>query len=208
MADHNDLRVIPLICSACGASLRVTGIDAVYLCDGCRCAWEVNGDALVQREILHMSGAGEIRLPFWLFPFKVTTPEGEASTLADYLALTGSIQRPPPTEAARPPLVFVPAFSSLPLPQLVRAGRFITLRAPAIVLAKELREPVDPIVFSAVDAANMAEPVVVATLAEERRSSPRFLEAFSLRLGRGRLFTIPFIRRNSNCYQPDMNIEL
>lgn len=216
MADRHDLRVIPLRCPACGATLEAGGEDVIFPCKPCGTYRELVGEDLVLREIVHVSGPDldappavreMVRLPFWVFPFRAATVGGEVATLREYLALVGSVTRLSPGRQEKPPLVFVPAFAAKPA-SLLRAGRLLTLRSPAFGRSAGVPARMAPIVFREADARAMTEAVVLATVATERRVNQRFLESFAVRCGAGRLLSIPFDQRDERLYQPDLDLEI
>ncbi|BEH10919.1 MULTISPECIES: hypothetical protein [Geobacter] len=217
MADRHDLRVIPLRCPDCGGGLTAAGEDVIFPCRRCGTFRELEGETLALRQVLHAAGPDldaspgarrtMARLPFWVFPFRVASSGGEATTLRNYLSLTGTIMAPDPARAEKPPLVFVPAFAAKPAP-ILRAGRLLTLRAPAFGRSAGSPAAVAPIVFREADALTLAEPVVLATVAGERRVNQRFLETFSVRCGTGKLLTIPFDLREGRLFQPDLDLEI
>ncbi len=217
MADRHDLRVIPLRCPACGAALAAGGDDVIFPCKPCGTYRELMGEDLVLREIVHVAGPDldappttrreMLRLPFWVFPFRATTIGGEVATLREYLALAGSVTQLSPGRQEKPPLVFVPAFAAKSTP-LLRAGRLLTLRSPAFGRSTGVPARVAPIVFRETDAKAVAEAMVLATVATERRVNQRFLESFAVRCGAGRLLSIPFDPRDERLYQPDLDLEI
>ena len=217
MADCRDLRVIPLRCPDCGATLEAGGEDVIYPCKPCGTYRELAGEELVLREIVHVAGPDVdsppaarremLRLPFWVFPFRATTIGGEVATLREYLALAGSVTQFSPGRQEKPPLVFVPAFAAKSS-SLMRAGRLLTLRSPAFGRSAGVPARVAPIVFREADARALTEAVVLATVATERRVNQRFLESFAVRCGRGRLLSIPFDDREGRLHQPDLDLEI
>lgn len=210
MADLKDLWVLPLRCPGCGQGFPAGGEDVLFHCPDCGTVWELAGEALVKREIVHVGGvAGDDAgcFPFWVFPFTAATTAGAVRTQREYLSLTGNIARLPPEREEKPPLVFVPAFSALPA-LLLRAGRLLTLRVPAFRLSPRPPRRVVPITFREADARTLAEAVVLATVTEERRTNPQFLETFSVNTGAGKLLTLPFVEREGRMMQPDINLEI
>lgn len=217
MADRHDLRVIPLRCPACGAPLAAGGEDVIFPCTRCGTWRELVGDELVLREMVHAAGPDldappasrrvMARLPFWAFPFRAATVGGEVATLREYLALAGSVSQLSPGRQEKPPLVFVPAFAAKSS-ALLRAGRLLTLRSPAFGRSAGTPASVASIVFREADARALAEAVVLATVATERRVNQRFLDAFAVRCGAGRLLSIPFDQRDERLHQPDLDLEI
>lgn len=217
MADRHDLRVIPLRCPVCGGALAAGGEDVIFPCMRCGTWRELVGEELVLREMVHVAGPDldappaarreMLRLPFWAFPFRATTAGGELATLREYLALAGSVTQLPPGRQEKPPLVFVPAFAVKSAP-LLRAARLLTLRSPAFGRSAGVPGRMAPIVFREGDARALAEAVVLATVATERRVNQRFLDAFSVRCGAGRLLSIPFDDREGRLHQPDLDLEI
>lgn len=217
MADRHDLRVIPLRCPACGSPLSAGGDDVIFPCRSCGTWRELVGEDLVLREMLHTAGPDldappasrreMLRLPFWVFPFRASTAGGEVATLREYLSLAGSVTQLSPGREEKPPLVFVPAFAAKSV-SLLRAGRLLTLRSPSFGRSAAVPSRVVPIVFRESDALALAEAVVLATVATERRVNPRFLESFSVRCGGGRLLSIPFDERDGRLHQPDLDLEV
>lgn len=217
MADRHDLRVIPLRCPACGGALAAGGEDVIFPCTRCGTWRELAGEELVLREMVHAAGPDldsppaarreMVRLPFWVFPFRAATAGGEVATLGEYLALAGSVTPLAPGQGEKPPLVFVPAFAGKSA-SLLRAGRLLTLRSPAFGRSAGTPPSVAPIVFREADARTLAEAVVLATVAAERRVNQRFLDAFAVRCGAGRLLSIPFGQRDQRLHQPDLDFEI
>ncbi|RNC73188.1 MAG: hypothetical protein ED859_00325 [Desulfuromonadales bacterium] len=217
MADRHDLRVIPLRCPDCGDGLVAGGDDVIFPCRRCGTFRELDGEELIWREITHAAGPDldgphetmrvMTRLPFWVFPFRAATPAGEVATLRDYLLLAGSVMKLTPGREEKPPLLFVPAFAAKTA-FVLRAGRLLTLRAPAFSRSSGTPGRLVPIVFREADARALAEAVVLATVAAERRVNQRFLDAFAVRCGAGRLLSIPFDGREGRLYQPDLDLEI
>jgi len=217
LADRHDLRVIALRCPACGASLAAGGEDVIFPCRRCGTWRELVEEELVLREMVHAAGPDldappaarreMARLPFWVFPFRAATAGGEVATLGEYLALAGSVSQRPSARQEKPPLVFVPAFAAKSS-ALLRAGRLLTLRSPAFGRSAGIPAGVSPIVFREADARALAEAVVLATVATERRVNQRFLDAFAVRCGAGRLLTIPFDQRDGRLHQPELDLEI
>lgn len=217
MADRHDLRIIPLRCPVCGAGLQAGGEDVIFSCNACGTWRELVGEELVLRDIVHIAGPDldapvaerreMVRLPFWVFPFRAATVGGDVATLRDYLALAGSVTQLPPGRKEKPPIVFVPAFAAKSS-ALLRAGRLLTLRSPAFNRSAGVPACISSIVFRESDARALAEAVVLATVATERRVNQRFLESFSVRCGGGRLLSIPFDERDGRLHQPDLDLEV
>lgn len=217
MADRHDLRVVALRCPECGGALAAAGEDVIFPCTRCGTWRELVGEELVLRELVHVAGPDldappaarreMVRLPFWVFPFRAATAGGEVATLREYLALVGSVTQLPPGRRGKPPLVFVPAFAAK-CSALLRAGRLLTLRSPAFGRSAGTPARVAPIVFREADARALAEAVVLATVATERRVNQRFLNAFAVRCGAGRLLSIPFDGREGRLHQPDLDLEI
>lgn len=195
--------------------MPAAGDAVLYHCPPCGALWELIDDRLTERAMLHGAGADLAGLPpgepfrrvaCWVFPFSVATPAEEVRTLADYFALAGNPQTLAPGRAEKPPLVFVPAFALLPA-QLLRAGRLLTLRGAAFRPGAGLPPRLEPIVFRERDARVLAETIVLATVTEERRLSPQFLDAFAVRTGPGRLLTFPLQMREGRFSLPELNLE-
>ncbi|NMC72793.1 MAG: hypothetical protein GYA56_00245 [Geobacteraceae bacterium] len=203
-----DIRVIPLLCPGCGGRLPAGEDDVIFVCAPCASCWELADGSLARRELHHAGGAGDVRLPFWILPFQVTTREGSVATRAAFRSLAGSLPVGDTGSDSDLPNLFVPACSFPSPPRLVRAGRLLTLRQPAVVPVACRPGPIAPIVFNEKDARNMGETILLATVTEARKESFAFLESFSFRPGTGRLCTIPFERKDSKFYHPAMNLEL
>jgi hypothetical protein len=215
LAAHSslDIRVIPLLCPGCGNPLPAGEDDVIFVCASCAASWELVDGSLVRRELYHLAGKGDVRLPFWILPFwilpfQVTTREGVVEILAAYRNLTGSLPVGNGGVDAVSPNLFVPACPFSSPTHLVRAGRLLTLRQPSVTPVPCRPERIAPIVFREEDARNMGEVILLATVTEERKKSFAFLESFSFRPAKGMLFTIPFEEKGSKFYHAGMNLEL
>lgn len=202
------INVVPLVCPSCSVGLPAGEGDRIHYCRRCGKGWELSESGFAEIQILHMSGDDPARFPFWIFQFAIQTPAGVCSTLEAYLSLTGNISRPDAERCTKPPVLFVPAFTSRN-PQLVlRAGRLLTLRAPALSLTKGHPEKIIPVTMNEDDARVMGECIALSTLTEERKLNLQLLQGFTVRTGPGRLLTIPFAEREGRLFQPSMNLEI
>ena len=208
MARDQDLWVLPLICPGCGARLPAESGSVIFPCAGCGTLWEPEGEALRRQEIHLLSGEGSVHLPFWLFPFRITTRDGTAGTLAEYRGLTGNINPLEPERQGTPPLVFVPAGTGMAPHLMVRAGRLLTIRSPALSRLKTFPAGLTAIGSRERDAALMVPTIVLATVTEERRRSLPFLQAFSVTVGRGKLCAIPFEERGERLLHTAWSAEI
>jgi hypothetical protein len=208
MASRHSLLVVPLICPECGHPLPAGDDDVIFFCASCASALEINGGVLVKREINHLAGDGDCHISFWVMPFQACTGDMKVESVEGFRSLSGSVTPPGASRLSGPPLIFVPSspFSSPPL--LVRAGRLLTLRQPALTASATRPGQVAPIVFTEEDAGKMAEIILLATVASDRKKNPRFMETFSCRLGKGKLCTIPFEETSGKLYHAGMNLEL
>jgi hypothetical protein len=206
--DSLDIRVIPLLCPDCGNRLPAGEDDVIFFCASCAASWELAEGSLMRRELHHAGGVGDVRLPFWILPFQVTTREGTVATRAAFRNLTGSLSVGDGDAEAEPPNLFVPACPFSSPPHLIRAGRLLTLRQPAVTPVPCRPERIAPIVFREEDAGNMGEVILLATVTEARKKSFSFLESFSFRSGKGMLCTIPFEEKGPKYYHAGMNLEL
>lgn len=208
MADANCLRVVPLVCASCSTPFPAGEGDCIYYCNRCGTAWELRETGFSEIGIRHMPGNDPDRFPFWIFPFAVTTPASTCSTLGDYLSLTGNISRPDAERLAKPPALFVPAFSSRNPQLMLRAGRLLTLRAPPLATVGKNPDKIVPITMNEEDARTLGESIALSTLAEERKLNLPLLQGFKIRTGTGHLFTIPFSEREGRLYQSSLNLEI
>lgn len=203
-----DIRVIPLLCPECGNRLSAGEDDVIFVCASCASCWELTEGSPARRELHHAGGVGDVRLPFWILPFHVTTREGAVGTRAAFRSLTGSLPVGDGGSDNGLPNLFVPACPFPSPPHLIRAGRLLTLRQPAVAPIPCRPERIAPIVFREEDARNMGEVILLATVTEARKKSFAFLDSFSFRPGKGMLCTIPFERRGPKFYHAGMNLEL
>ena len=208
MAREQDLRVLPLICPGCGGRLSAESGSVIFPCAACGTLWEPEGEVLRRQEIHVLSGEGSVHIPFWLFPFQIATRDGSAKTLAEYRALTGNINSLEPERQGTPPLVFVPAGIGMPPHLMVRAGRLLTLRSPELIRTKPFPPRLTAIGSTERDAALMASTIVLATVSEERRRSLPFLQAFAVKIGRGKLCAIPFEERGERLLHAAWSLEI
>ena len=208
MGRIQDLWVIPLFCPECGVRLSAESGSVIFPCAACGVLWEPEGEALARRELHVLSGEGNIHIPFWLFLFQVATRDATARTLAEYRGMTGNIN---PLEAERqgtPPLVFVPACTGMASHLMVRAGRLLTIRSPALARTKTFPERIMAIGSRERDAALMAQTIVLATIGEERRRSLSFLQGFTVKVGQGKLCAIPFLERGDRLLHEVWKLEI
>jgi len=203
-----DIRVISLLCPGCGHPLPAGEDDVIFVCASCTASWELVDGSLARRELYHLPGKGDVRLPFWILPFQVTTREGVVETLAAYRNLTGSLPVGNGGVDAVSPNLFVPACPFSSPTHLVRAGRLLSLRQPSVTPVPCRPERIAPIVFREEDARNMGEVVLLATVTEARKKAFAFLESFSFRPAKGMLCTIPFEEKGPKFYHAGMNLEL
>lgn len=200
--------VVPLVCHSCSAPLHSEEGDCIYYCRQCGMAWQLGREGFSEVRILHMAGNEPVRYPFWLFQFAVNTPAGTCSTLDSYLSLTGNIARPEAERRAKPPVLFVPAFTSRTPQQMLRAGRLLTLRNPAIATTNKHPDQIAPITLNDYDARLFGEQIVLSTLTDERTLNLQLLQGFSIKTGNGHLITIPFSEREGRLFQASMNLEI
>lgn len=203
-----DIKVIPLLCPACGSRLPSEEEDVIFVCLSCNASWELVDGSLTMRELRHAEGSGDLLIPFWILPFRVTTREGVVASRGGFRNLTGSLPSGGGDGEDSPPLLFVPACAFLSPPQLVRAGRLITLRQPPLSFIERRDVRVAPIVFREDDARNMGEIILLSTVTEARKKSYTFLESFSFHPGKAILCTIPFTRQGAKLFHSAMNLEL
>ncbi len=208
MADDSHIRIIPLLCPECGNSLPAGEDDVIVFCATCDLAFEIEAGKLVRRELAHLAGPGDVRLPFWVLPFRVATGEGEVRTVPEFRLLAGMVATGTTAERTGPPLLFVPACMFPSTPLHVRAGRLLTLQQPPLAAGGPRPSRIAPIVFREADARTMGESILLATVTAERKKNRLFLEGFSCRFGKGRLVTIPFADRGGRLYHPGMNLEM
>jgi predicted RNA-binding Zn-ribbon protein involved in translation (DUF1610 family) len=208
MAREQDLWVLPLVCPDCGGRLSAESCSVLFPCTACGTLWEPEGEVLRRQEIHVLSGGGSVQIPFWLFPFQITTRDGSAKTLADYRGLTGNINSLEPERQGPPPLVFVPAGTGMPPHLMVRAGRLLTLRSPELIRMKPFPQQLAAIGSRERDASLMAPTIVLATVTEERRRSLPFLQAFTVKVGRGKLCAIPFQERGERLLHAAWSLEI
>jgi hypothetical protein len=208
MAREQDLWVLPLICPDCGGRLSADSGSVLFPCAACGTLWEPEGEALHRQELHILSGEGSVHIPFWLFPFQITTRDGSAKTLAEYRGLTGNINSLEPERQGTPPLVFVPAGTGMPPHLMVRAGRLLTIRSPEIIRTKPFPPRLTAIGSHERDAALMAPTIVLSTVTEERRRSLPFLQAVTVKVGRGKLCAIPFEERGGRLLHAAWSLEI
>ena len=208
MSREHDLWVIPLICPDCNARLTAESGSVIFTCAACGVLCEPEGETLTRREFHVLSGEGSIHIPFWLFPFQVDTRETTVSTLAGYRGMTGNINSLETERQGTPPLVFVPACTGMATHLMVRAGRLLTIRSPALALSKTFPERIMAIGSRERDASLMAQTIVLATIGEERRRSLSFLQAFTVKVGRGKLCAIPFEERGERLLHAAWALEI
>lgn len=203
-----DIRVIPLLCPECGNRLSAGEDDVIFVCASCASCWELTEGSLTRRELHHAGGVGDVRLPFWILPFQVTTQEGSVATRAAFRSLTGSLPVGDDGSANGFPNLFIPACPFPSPPHLIRAGRLLTLRQPTVEPVSCRPGRIAPIVFREEDARNMGEVILLAAVTEARKKSFAFLESFSFRPGKGMLCTFPFTEKGLKLYHAGMNLEL
>lgn len=208
MAREHDLWVLPLICPVCGGRLPVESGSVIFPCVACGILWEPEGAALIQMEMHVLSGEGSVHVPFWLFPCQITIRDGNVVTLAEYRALTGNINPLEPERQGTPPLTFVPAGCAMAPHLMVRAGRLLTIRSPGLIRSKTFPARLMAIGSRERDAALMAQTIVLATVTEERRRSLQFLQAFTVKVGRGKLCAIPFEVRGERLLHEEWSLEI
>jgi hypothetical protein len=208
LADLKNIRVVPLVCAACSNTFVAGEHDRIFYCSLCGTAWDLCGTEFSEIRIRHLAGDDPVRYPFWVFPFAMTTPAANCSTLGEYLAWTGNISTIPPERLSKPPALFVPAFSSSNPQLMSRAGRLLTLRAPVLSTIDCQPEKIVPITMNIDDARLLGESIVLSTLTEERRVNLALLQGFSMKTGPGHLFTIPFSEREGRLFQSSMNLEI
>lgn len=208
MTEQKRLSVVPLVCASCSTPFPAGESDCIYYCSRCGKAWELSATGFSEIRILHMPGNDPGRFPFWIFPFAVTTPTATCSNLGDYLSLTGNISRPDGERLAKPPALFVPAFTSRNPQLMLRAGRLLTLRAPALATVGMNPETIVPITMNEADARILGESIVLSTLTEERKLNLPLLQGFRVKTGPGHLFTIPFSEREGRLFQSSLNLEI
>jgi predicted RNA-binding Zn-ribbon protein involved in translation (DUF1610 family) len=81
---HDEPRLQPLSCPACGAALDPLSDDLLFLCAGCGGASELAGSVIVRRELRHRtpsSGPRPVHLPFWRLSADAFTPAFNGSRL-------------------------------------------------------------------------------------------------------------------------------
>lgn len=206
--EQEDLRVIPLVCPDCGTRLPAEGGSVIFPCAACGLLWEPRDGALVREELHVLAGAGDFHLPCWLFPFQVAEKNAIATSLADYRGLTGAISPLEPERQGTPPLAFVPAAAGMPPHLLLRAGRLLTLRSPALMVTTGFPARLKAIGLGERDAALMAPTVVLATIGEERRRNLSFLQTVAVSIGQGRLCAIPFEERGERLLHEQWSLEI
>jgi hypothetical protein len=198
-------RIVPLVCGRCAARMTAGKEQVAYQCSGCGSVWELAGGLLVPREVDHLSGSGDILLPFWYASFIINSQEGVVDNTMSFMKMCGSVKTAAaPNEA---PLVFVPAFL-LPPPQSIRLGRNMTVRFPSLHLSSVRDLPVEPVTVAEADVPALAELILLSTLVEDKRNNPLFLVSFSVEISAPRLVSIPFMREGNRLLQPEMNLEV
>ena len=204
MADGG-LSVVPLICGQCAERMTADKEQVAYQCRGCGRVWELSGGGLVQKEVIHFAGSGDVRLPFWYASFKINSLEGVIHDNAGFMKMCGSVK----TKAAfaDPPFVFVPAFS-LPPQQAIRLGRNMVVRFPLFSQSPMPFQPIRPVTVAEADARLLAELILLAAAVEDRRNNPSFLVSFGVELFGMHLVSIPFRSEGVRLLQPEMNLEV
>lgn len=208
MTDDRDLNLIPLICPQCGARLTVETGGVIFPCGACQSYWEPAEGRLERRELTILAGYGDLHLPYWLIPFRIATSGGLVTTLAEFRRLTGNITTLEPERHETTPIAFVPAGTGVAPHLMVRAGRLLTLRSPALVRTSTVPSRLATIGYCEADAAVMARTVVLAVCGEERRRNLNFLTEFRVTTGTGKLCAIPFEERGGRYLHTDWSLEV
>ena len=200
------IKAVPLICGRCSLRMTARKEQVVYQCNGCGDAWEMVQGQIAPRKVFCLSGAGDIRLPFWSAGFRIACQDGVIADTVSFMALCGSV-KPPGERAKLPPELYVPAFF-IPPQQAIRLGRNMTVRFPRFSESANSNHRFEAVTLREIDVPQLAELIVLAALVEGRRSNPEFLESFSVELSGLRLVTIPFSREEGRLYQAEMNLEV
>jgi hypothetical protein len=208
MARHQDLWLVPIVCPECGRGLPSKEDDVIFFCAVCQAAWELSGDSLARRELLVVSGAGNLQLPFWVFPFKLTTPDGICDTMEAFHLLIGNVNPVPEPQRGKPPLLFAPAFSSGRPQQMLRTGKLLTVRNPYLTVAKRQLTGTSPITLGEVAAKEIARIIAISTITSERQKNLRFVQSLSIQFGKGTLCIIPFDMRDNRLFNGEFNLEI
>ncbi len=208
MAHEMDLQVTALLCPLCGRRLSAEGEWVIYPCTECHILWEPRNGSLLRQEIHLLTGEGNVHVPFWLFPFRITTQDTVATTLAEYRELTANVNFLAPELRDTSPLLFVPAVSGMPPHLMLRAGRLLTVRSPTLAEMAGFPDGLMNIGMRECDAAIMATGIVLATLGEERRRNLSFLRSLTVTVGSGRLYAIPFIKQGQRLLHSEWSVEI
>jgi hypothetical protein len=208
MASSQDLWLVPIVCPECGRGLPAKEDDVIFFCAVCQAAWELSGDSMVRRELFGVSGEGNLQLPFWVFPFRVTTPDGTFDTMEAFHLLIGNVNPVSEQQRGKPPLMFAPAFSSGRPQQMLRTGKLLTVRNPYLTAAKRKLTGTSPITLGEAAAKEMARIIAITTITSERQKNLRFVQSLSLQFGRGKLCIIPFDMRDNRLFNGEFNLEI
>ena len=200
------IKAVPLICGKCSLRMTAHREQVIYQCNGCGAVWELAQGLIAPRKVVHLSGNGNIGLPFWNAAFRITSQQGVIADTAGFMTLCGSV-KPPDERATLSPELYVPAFA-LPPQQAIRLGRNMTVRFPRFSESVNGDRSFEPVMLGEKDVPQLAELIALAALVEGRRNNQDFLASFGVELSGLRLVAIPFSREGNRLYQAEMNLEV
>ena len=202
-----ELRLVPLDCPSCGASVAADGGDIVYYCTACRNGYRFDEEsrALQPVEVGFVSlpdRAVERYLPFWLQPATVTIDRREAQGSA-FRGLMSFFLGADETSTGGEGTFAVPAFDA-PLDAVIRLTRSYTEALPH--LGEKLGERLTGGCYGVEEIRKLAHFTLVAT----EMDKPDLLKDLDYRIefGEPRVLGVGFTRRGEGWADAVFGIEV
>lgn len=197
----DDLKVIDLRCTACGAELVAGNRATVLPCGYCGAFYRVTRDGLERFEARYAEphtqsrGGPVVWLPFWRVPVEVQFCGKKATRVLDLVNQLGVMRGTGKAVSAEPHSqlhYFVSAYGSLKAPRIDHAARDLTRAQPALTAADRGDGDRYRCFFEAEDAREMAYATWMQVLPS---AVPHQLRSLRLKPGEPSLWYVPFEMR-------------
>jgi len=190
------LRLLPLDCPSCGATLAAEGTDVVYYCTACRNGYRIRADESgldgVEVSFVALKNrSAESYLPFWILRATIDLEERDAEGAGFHRLLGALLGTSGPSSGSTYEATFaVPAFRC-PLEQATALTQRYTSSLPE--LGEKLGERLTGGVFGVEDARVMAEYAFLD--AQIQRPDTLRQLRYTIDFQSERLLGVPFVRQ-------------
>jgi len=193
----DELQLIELNCSACGAVLPAGNHSVVLPCRGCGRFWQVTRQGLAPFEahyaLPRVAAQGTpVWLPFWRINAQLSYAGKPANQVADLVKVLGVMIPPGDKPKAAPDSAlcfFVPAFGALKAPRVDHAARDLTRYQPALEQTQPGKGELYNCFFGEDDARALGYATWILVV---QGTVPHRIRSLRIETGAARLWYVPF----------------